>query len=77
MSNLTAGNHDRETPPSFESLAQRERVLSEWLKKNHPEVVAEQKHLDEGSVERAYWHYGYMVALRDVMRLLTTSEANA
>lgn len=64
-------------PPSFASLVQRERSLSEWLKRNHPEVVADQKHLDEGSVERAYWHYGYMVALRDVMRLLTTSEANA
>ncbi len=45
--------------------------LREWLKQNAPEVFTEQKHLDDGTRERAYWHYGYMVALRDVLRFLT------
>jgi hypothetical protein len=53
----------------------RSNDLSAWLKKNHPEVFTEQKHLDEGSVERAYWHYGYMVAIQDVLRLLSKEDA--
>jgi hypothetical protein len=53
------------------ALEQRADDLQEWLKKNAPGVFAEQKHLDEGSPERAYWHYGYLVAVRDIYRLLT------
>jgi hypothetical protein len=29
----------------------------------------EQKHLYEGSSERVYWHYGYAMALRDILRI--------
>lgn len=32
-------------------------------------LVGEQMHLDEGR-ERDYWHYGYAVALTDVLRML-------
>ena len=49
--------------------------LREWLGKNAPESLVEQKHLDEGTQERAYWHYGYMVALRDVLKFLTDSSS--
>lgn len=50
----------------------RERMTNQcaWLADTAPQVTVEQKHLDEGSVERTYWHYGYMVALRDVLKLL-------
>jgi uncharacterized protein YecT (DUF1311 family) len=41
-----------------------------WLKEHAPEVFKEQAHLNDGSRERTYWHYGYMVALTDVLRLL-------
>ena len=44
--------------------------LSDWLEKNAPNCRIEQKHLEEGSRERIYWHYGYMVALKDMMRFL-------
>jgi hypothetical protein len=30
----------------------------------------EQRHLDHGSDERTYWHYGYASALRDVLRII-------
>lgn len=40
--------------------------LTEWLRENAPYIDAEQKHLDEGASERAYWHYGYLCALRDL-----------
>lgn len=49
--------------------------LEKWLEKNAPECHVEQKHLDEGTQERVYWHYGYLVALRDVLRMLTEPES--
>lgn len=45
------------------AIEQRIRELSEWLKQNAGNVSAEQRHLDEGTQERIYWHYGYMVAM--------------
>ena len=45
----------------------------EWLKENHPEVFDEQKHIESGTTERAYWHHGYMMALRDTIKLLQSS----
>lgn len=42
-----------------------------WLKEHAPECFDEQLHAVEGfSPERIYWHYGYLIALRDVRRLL-------
>ena len=61
----------------FRRIQERERVLREWLSANAPECFSEQKHLEEGSQERVYWHYGYMVALRDVVRLLSGQDASA
>jgi hypothetical protein len=50
-----------------EELERRRDDIAEWLAENAPYIVADQKHLDEHSIERAYWHYGYLVALRDVL----------
>lgn len=55
---------------NFDAVLQRHANHFDWLKKNHPEVFVEQKHCEEGSSERAYWHHGYMMAIRDVMRIL-------
>jgi hypothetical protein len=44
-----------------------------WLQEDHPEV-SQQKHLNAGSVEQAYWHYGYAIALRDVLTLLQKED---
>lgn len=51
-------------------VKQRMDGLFGWLQENHPECFDEQKHLTEGSAERAYWHYGSAVAIRDVLRFL-------
>ena len=48
--------------------------LTEWLNENCPNCGDEQRHLDEGTVERQYWHYGYLVALRDIRKLLGLDE---
>ena len=34
----------------------------------------EQRHTEEGSIERAYWHHGYAMALRDTLLLLDSSH---
>lgn len=52
-------------------LIARTRGIQKWLKRAHPSCFANQEHLNEGSKERAYWHYGYMVALNDALKLLT------
>jgi hypothetical protein len=62
------------TPDCVQDLSAVERRIkdtAEWLKKNGGNFSSEQKHLDEGSQERIYWHYGYLVALKDMMRFLT------
>ena len=51
-------------------LRDRTESLSKWLDEHAPECRREQRHLDEGAAERAYWHYGYLAALTDVIRLL-------
>lgn len=56
------------------SIEKRASDLRDWLKQNAPGCFTEQRHLDENSREQVYWHYGYMVALRDVLRFLTDSE---
>ncbi len=50
--------------------------LREWLKKEAPECFTEQKHTEEGTQERIYWHHGYMMGLVDVLRLLTSNAPN-
>lgn len=34
-------------------------------------VLCEQRHLDADSPERAYWHYGYLMALRDMLAIIS------
>jgi hypothetical protein len=65
-------------PDCFRDISEiqkRAKDLREWLQQNAPASLTEQKHLDEGTRERVYWHYGYMVALRDVLRFLTESPS--
>ena len=52
-------------------LIERTKGIKKWLMEVRPSCFAEQKHLNEGTAERAYWHYGYMVALSDALRILT------
>lgn len=40
----------------------------EWLNENHPNIFNEQKHLDKDSIEQLYWHYGYYIALKDIIK---------
>jgi hypothetical protein len=61
---------------NISDLERRADHLLAWLEGYAPDSLIEKKHLAEGSSERAYWHYGYMVAVRDVLRFLTDSECS-
>jgi len=54
-------------------LKQHRDTLREWLVDNAPYAAADQRHLDENTPERAYWHHGYQSALNDIVDLLTIS----
>ncbi|KKK62594.1 hypothetical protein LCGC14_3002770 [marine sediment metagenome] len=49
------------------SLKARAEALTEWIADNGDGCAEKQRHLDAGTPERVYWHYGYLMALRDVM----------
>ena len=57
------------------ALLQRRRDgIRQWLDDEAPYTAADQRHLDQNTPERAYWHHGYQAALDDVIALLTPLE---
>ena len=52
------------------ALQRRAEELKSWLDAKGRECWDEQKHLQEGSPEQIYWHFGYFSALRDVLKHL-------
>lgn len=60
----------------IDKIKKRIENLDNWVDKEG--VKKEQAHLIKDSKERAYWHYGYLVALKDVLALfqeqITTSN---
>jgi hypothetical protein len=53
-------------------LVERRDRIREWLAGQTEPTNSEQKHLDVGTPEQAYWHHGYQAALDDMLKLLTT-----
>jgi hypothetical protein len=51
-------------------LEHRDRIR-EWLAGEGEQTQTEQKHLESGTPERAYWHHGYQSALDDMLKLLS------
>jgi hypothetical protein len=67
--------HDQ--PLTLDELIQsRIDGLQEWLEQHAPECAEEQRHLDEGTDERTYWHYGYLTALRDMQNAVRKHRQN-
>ena len=60
----------------IEKLARRLEALREFATHNR-EVLKMQKHLDEGSAERAYWHAGYASALADILDLVSGTRKSS
>jgi hypothetical protein len=64
-----------QTDQSIVTAAKRRaEELQEWLVLNAPECRKEQKHLDKGTAERAYWNFGYLSALQDLLRLMSSKR---
>lgn len=51
----------------LEMMTKRLEEIESSMKKEGASIQ-EQKHLDKGSSERAYWHHGYASALRDLLQ---------
>jgi hypothetical protein len=58
------------------ALRDRASELSKWLADHGSDYREMQAHLDAGSSERSYWHYGYLIALRDVLRLIDSQKTD-
>ncbi|KAB2943228.1 MAG: hypothetical protein K8F92_10815 [Hyphomicrobium sp.] len=52
-------------------LVERRDRIREWLTRQAEHTDSEQKHLDSGTPEQAYWHHGYQAALDDMLKLLS------
>jgi Na+/phosphate symporter len=55
-------------------LARRIEDIGDWLSEMAPYTAADQKHLNAGSVEQAYWHHGYQAAIADVLAMAVTTS---
>jgi len=53
-----------------QAMSEKIADITTWLEREAHGIEKTQKHLDEGTVERAYWHYGYVCGARDFMALV-------
>ena len=60
-------------PEVATTIRARMEGIREWMADEAPYISADQRHLDANTPERAYWHYGYQTALRDVLALVERS----
>lgn len=58
------------TAELLELLQSRYDALRRELSDVAPHAFTDQRHLNAGTPENAYWHLGYLSALSDVLRLL-------
>ena len=58
----------------IEQIRKRMVDLDCWLRKSGSEVFDDQHHLDHGTIEQLYWHYGQYIALRDALEILEPSN---
>lgn len=60
--------------PKYTDLTNKieERIegIEVWIEQEGSNCKQEQAHLLKGTKEKIYWHYGYLIALKDILRLL-------
>lgn len=57
-------------PSRIQAISQKAEALARWLAERAPYCQDSQKHLDHGTIEQAYWHYGYLCAIRDILAIV-------
>jgi hypothetical protein len=55
-----------------EAINKRIAALDKWLDQQPIDPREEQAHLDNESLEQLYWHYGYLMGLKDTMKALSS-----
>lgn len=55
-------------------LVERIAAMEEWMRQYGYGAMREQRHLEKDSIERAYWNYGYLMALREALALVTDHD---
>ena len=60
-----------------DKVRRRIAALERWLRQQGLHIKLAHAHLDEGSLERLYWHYGYLTGLRDALNAVTSPESPA
>lgn len=68
--------HDSMEGTRIQEISGKVAALTRWLAEKAPNCEISQRHLDAGTTEQAYWHYGYVCAVRDILSLLE-SESTA
>lgn len=58
----------------IQDISKKADALTRWLAKKAPSCETSQKHLDQGTVEQAYWHYGYVCAIRDILAIVDSDS---
>jgi len=53
-----------------QAMSDKVRAMTRWLAEKAPYCETSQRHLDEGTVEQAYWNYGYVCGARDFLALI-------
>lgn len=59
----------------IEAILDKVQELTRWLAENAPGCEISQRHLDPGTQEQIYWHYGYVCAIRDILSLIESESA--
>jgi hypothetical protein len=62
-------------PAQMQVILDKIDRLTTWLAENASYCESAQKHLDNGTAEQAYWHYGNLCALRDVTSVIQSKSA--
>jgi hypothetical protein len=55
-------------------IVERIAAMEEWMRQYGSSALREQRHLDRDSIERAYWNYGYLIALQEALALVTDQD---
>lgn len=56
---------------TMDYMSERVANIRAWLSEAHPEVAASGAYLDEGTIERAWWHRGYQTGIAEMIHRLT------
>lgn len=75
MGGVVPESMEKDSTDKMRALEKRRDDLADWLEESAPEMVEEQRHLDAGTEARAYWHYGYLLAIKDVLRFMGGDQA--